>query len=368
MDCRRGWGTWSSSEVRGHPGIGSLVRPPDVVHGPMSPRASAIDLAAYEAGVLAGDRALLGRAITLVESGNPHHQALARRLLQRLLPHGGQALRVGISGVPGSGKSSLIDALGVKLLERGQRVAVLAVDPSSRVSKGSILGDKTRMQRLAADARAFVRPSPTAGTLGGVSRKTRETMAVCEAAGFDVLLVETVGVGQSEVLVSEMTDCFLVLMLAGAGDELQGIKRGILELADLLAVNKADGENLRAAQQARAEYEGALHLMRPANADWVPPVLCVSALSGAGLDELWAQIERFQRQAQASGAFEARRRSQRLQWMWSTVEDQLMADLRRDPAVAGCLPALERDVLDGRATPGLAASTILAAFGQGDGD
>jgi LAO/AO transport system kinase len=315
------------------------------------------------AGVRAGDRAALGRAITLVESNSPRHQAEAQDLLQRLAPWTGQARRIGISGVPGAGKSTFIDALGTWLCEQGRRVAVLAVDPSSRISGGSILGDKTRMPRLAVHPAAFIRPSPSSGSLGGVGRKTRESLACCEAAGYDVVLVETVGVGQSEVLVADMVDLFVVLLIAGAGDELQGIKRGILELAEIVAVNKADGENRTRAEAARLELEGALRFLQPTSPRWRTPALCVSAQDGTGLAELWAEAERHRRVLDEDGAIEERRRRQRLRWMWSMVEDQLQAALRAHPRVRGRLAGLEDDVLCGRLSPTLGARGLLEAFG-----
>ncbi len=330
---------------------------------PPTPRRRRLSIDDYVRGVLAGDRAILGRAITLVESNSPRHQAQAQQLLLQLLPHSGRAHRVGISGVPGAGKSTFIEALGCHLCDGGQRVAVLAVDPSSRVSGGSILGDKTRMQQLATHPGAFVRPSPSSGSLGGVGRKTRETMIVCEAAGYDIVLVETVGVGQSEVLVSDMVDFFLVLMIAGAGDELQGIKRGILELADLVAVNKADGDNVIKARRARQELETAAHFMQPVSQHWKPPVLCVSALEGTGLPQLWAQVQEHRQVLDGHGELATKRQRQRLRWMWAMVEQQLIASLRNHDQVQARLPALERDVLDGRLTPTLAARTLLERFG-----
>ena len=317
----------------------------------------------FTAGVLAGDRALLGRAITLVESSLPAHQRLAQELLHRLLPRTGGSQRVGITGTPGAGKSSFIDALGSRLTAGGQRVAVLAVDPSSARSGGSILGDKTRMARLATDERAFIRPSPSAGSLGGVSRRTRESLLLCEAAGYEVVLVETVGVGQSETLVAGMVDFFLVLMIAGAGDELQGIKRGIVEIADMIAINKADGDNLAAAQVARAEYESALHYMRPASPHWKPPVVTCSALSGAGLDELWDLVLKHRRLLEEAGAFATRRCEQQLAWMWEMVDRRLGESLRTHPAVLEALEALEKQVLEGACTPTWAAHRLLAIYG-----
>jgi LAO/AO transport system kinase len=321
-----------------------------------------LELDALEARVLAGDRAALGRAITLVESTAPRHQAMAQRLLLRLGPKAGHAHRVGITGVPGVGKSTFIEALGSNLTAAGHHVAVLAVDPTSSVTGGSILADKTRMQRLARDPRAFIRPSPSSGTLGGVTRTTRETMVVLEAAGFDVVLVETVGVGQSETLVHEMVDFFLVLMLAGAGDEFQGIKKGVLELADMLAVNKADGDNARAAQQAASGYRHALSLMTPSSPAWRPPVLTCSGLENQGLAELWAQVEAHRAALTATGELQARRRRQQLAWMWSMVQDRLLQRLHDSWAVRGLRPEVESQLLAGLLTPTQGAEALLAAF------
>jgi len=312
-------------------------------------------------GVLAGDRALLGRAITLAESRREDHQRLAQDLLTAVLPHTGHARRVGVTGVPGAGKSTLIDTLGTRLTARGHRVAVLAIDPSSRVSGGSILGDKTRMGRLGTDPNAFIRPSPNARTLGGVARKTREAMLLCEAAGHDVVIVETVGVGQSETVVADMVDVFLLLALGGAGDELQGIKRGVMELADVVAVNKADGANAPLAERAAAELRQALHYMRPPHPDWIVPVLTVSARDAVRLDELWAALEEHRAVLERSGDLQARRREQQLRWMWSLVEESLLQALRDDPAVAARLPELEAAVRDGRLPPTRAARELLDA-------
>jgi LAO/AO transport system kinase len=318
----------------------------------------------YVDGVLRGDRTVLGRAITLVESTRPEHRELAQEVLLRLLPHSGDAHRVGITGVPGAGKSTFIDALGTNLTSSGHRVAVLAVDPTSSRTGGSILGDRTRMHRLSTDSAAFIRPSPTAGTLGGVTRSTREAMVVVEAAGYDVVLVETVGVGQSETIVANMVDFFLVLMIAGAGDELQGIKRGVLELADMIAVNKADGDNEIRARAAAAEFQRALHLMQPASPNWIPPVLTCSALENVGLDTIWAQIELHRRTLTQSGELADKRTRQQIDWMWSTVDDRLRTALREHPAVRAVVPGLEDDVRLGRITPTLAADRIMAAFEQ----
>ena len=315
-------------------------------------------------GVLGGDRAAVGRAVTLVESNRYDHRAEARDLLDALAPHAVDAQRVGVTGVPGVGKSTFIEALGSSLTAVGHRVAVLAVDPTSTVTGGSILGDKTRMPRLSNDPSAFVRPSPSAGTLGGVTRTTRETVVVLEAAGHDVVLVETMGIGQSETVVAAMVDFFLVLMLPGAGDELQGIKKGVLELADMIAVNKADGENLPAARTAVRDYSAALRLTHPASPTWTPPVVTCSGLTGDGLDDLWGRILGHRSAMTASGEWEDRRRAQQLAWMWSMVEDRLLDSLRRDPAVLELLRTAEADVLEGRTTPAAAAERLLDAFGN----
>jgi LAO/AO transport system kinase len=320
-------------------------------------------LASLLDGVRNNDRAVLGRAITLVESNSPDDRDRAQELLTALLPSTGGARRIGISGVPGVGKSTFIESFGLRLVEAGHRVAVLAVDPSSSVSKGSILGDKTRMDRLAASDDAFIRPSPTGGSLGGVARKTREAILVCEAAGYDVVLVETVGVGQSETTVAEMVDFFLLLKLAGAGDELQGIKRGILELADLIAINKADGDNLQAAELARVEFERALQILRPEDEDsWTPRVVTSSGQSGAGLGEIWAIISQHRELLSANGELEKRRKRQLLGWMWSLVNDGLLSAVREHPEVAKTLADLEKAVLDGHTTATAAAERILNAF------
>lgn len=314
--------------------------------------------------VRSGDRAALGRAITLVESNRADHQAEAQDLLAALMPETGRAIRVGITGVPGAGKSTFIDALGTRLTARGHHVAVLAVDPTSGVSGGSILGDKTRMPRLAVDPQAFIRPSPSGGALGGVGRKTRESILVCEAAGYDVILVETVGVGQSETLVAGMVDCFLVLMLPGAGDELQGIKRGILELADLIAVNKADGDNGLRANAARSEVARAVHLLRPKQVDWRVPVVTCSGLTGAGIDRVWEHVLHHRQVMTASGTFDALRRRQLRDWMWAMIDEGVLASLRAHPEVAALLAEIEPAVVEGRVTPSLAAGRVLGAFGR----
>ncbi len=325
----------------------------------------ALKLKDYVAGVRSGDRAVLARAITLIESRKPEHRKLAQELLQALLPDTGAAHRIGITGVPGVGKSTLIDQLGSNLTAAGHKVAVLAVDPTSSRSGGSILGDKTRMGRLAQDANAYIRPSPTAGTLGGVTRTTRETMALMEAAGFDVVLVETVGVGQSEAAVAGMVDVFVALMLPGAGDELQGIKRGVVELADIIAVTKADGDNKERAQRAAAELQAALHILTPESPSWMPPVLTLSAKENRGLDALWAQIEAHRETLMGTGEFEARRRGQAVAWMHEMLEARLITALKSNAKVAKRLPALERAVRDGKLAPTLAVEEIATLIKLG---
>lgn len=311
--------------------------------------------------VRGGDRRALARAITRVESTKPEHQDEAQALLAELLPYTGKATRIGISGSPGVGKSTFIEAFGLHLVKEGHRVAVLAVDPSSPRSGGSILGDKTRMEELARNANAYIRPSPTAGTLGGVARRTREAGLVCEAAGFDVVLVETVGVGQSETAVADMVDVFLLILPPAGGDELQGLKKGIVELAHLVIVNKADGDLEAAAGRAVSEYRAALHLLRPAAAGWTPPILKVSALNRKGMDEVWKAIERFTATL-GPARLKANRAAQAKAWMWREIEEGLLGLLRQNPAVAHKLPELEKKVLQGLMTPAAAARTILDAF------
>jgi GTPase len=306
-----------------------------------------------------GDRAALARAITLVESRRSDHRRMAQALIQTLAPDAGAAMRVGVTGVPGVGKSTLIDALGSNLTAGGHRIAVLAVDPSSKSSGGSILGDKTRMARLAVDPNAYVRPSPAAGTLGGVAARTREAMILCEAAGFDILLIETVGVGQSETAVADMTDFFLVLTLPGAGDELQGIKKGIIEQADMVAVNKADVDPARA-RQAAAEYGSALRILAPASPDWTPPVMLVSGLANQGLAEMWGEIERHRTVLSASGELMRKRARQQIKWMWALLEERLMRQALDNGAVKAKLAEIERAVGQGALAPEAAAEQILA--------
>ena len=318
----------------------------------------------YIDGVLSGDRARLAQAITLIESRNADHQHMAQDMLVQLLPKTGNSLRVGISGLPGAGKSTFIDAFGTMLTGQGHKVAVLAVDPTSSRTGGSILGDKTRMSRLAQDPHAFIRPSPTGGALGGVARATREAILVCEAAGFDIILVETVGVGQSEITVSEMIDFFLVLMIAGGGDELQGIKKGVIEIADMIAITKADGDNETRAKLAAADYQHAMRIITPASPTWTPPVVTVSAVENRGLDALWDKIQQHKKLISDSGEHEKKRQDQMIRWMWAMAEDRIMSNLRSAPRVKELVPMLERDISAGKLTPALAVEKILKAFGM----
>jgi LAO/AO transport system kinase len=329
--------------------------------------ASHKDLHATVKAVIAGDRVALGRAITLIESAKPEDQASAQKLLEALLPHTGNAMRVGISGVPGAGKSTLIDQLGLNLVAKGKKVAVLAVDPTSTRSGGSILGDKTRMGRLASEHGAFIRPSPAGDSLGGVTKTTRETIALVEAAGYDVVLVETVGVGQSETAVSNMVDVFVVVGIPGAGDELQGIKRGLLELADVIAVNKADGDQVERANRAAVEYRTALHILAAGNPNWSPVVLTVSARDNAGLDELWEKVEERHAALGSSGALQARRAEQAVSWMREIFEQRLLAAFKGGKEVSRRWSDMERKVRAGEITPTAAAEKLgrLAGIGEG---
>jgi LAO/AO transport system kinase len=321
------------------------------------------DTASLARRIRDGDRATLARAITLIESKRADHRKSAQRLVQDLLPHTGNAIRVGITGAPGVGKSTTIDTLGTHLTAKGHKVAVLAVDPSSTRTGGSILGDKTRMAKLATDPSAYVRPSPSSGTLGGVAAKTRETMLLCEAADYDVILVETVGIGQSETAVADMSDFFLALMLPGAGDELQGIKKGVVELADMIAVNKADGDNIKRARSAAAEYRAALHILTPRSPNWTPPVVTYSGLTGDGVPELWAQVELHHTRLGGTGELAELRRQQQVKWLWSMLEDRVFSKLRADAGLRAKVPQLEAAVAAGTLSPNLAVEEIAAALG-----
>ncbi|WP_205202690.1 methylmalonyl Co-A mutase-associated GTPase MeaB [Azonexus hydrophilus] len=309
-------------------------------------------------GVLAGQRRALAKSITLIESTRGDHQTRAHAVLNALLPHTGGAIRIGISGVPGAGKSTFIEALGVWLIEQGKKLAVLAIDPSSSVTGGSILGDKTRMELLSQREEAFIRPSPSAGSLGGVAEKTREAMLLCEAAGYDVIIVETVGVGQSETTVAGMVDMFCLLQLPNAGDDLQAIKKGIVEIADMVVINKADIDP-QATAVVRAQWRNALHMLRPASQHWAPPVISLSALRKAGIAEFWAEVEKFRAALEASGEFASKRQHQALAWMWQMIDAGLRQHFRQHPAVRRNLPALAAAVETGRTTPAAAAYTLL---------
>lgn len=350
----------------GAPGFATSVlqgiRPTGVAKAaPAVARRRSLTVGEYAEGVLARDPTILGRAITLVESNAPAHQAQAQELLARLLPHTGNAHRIGITGIPGAGKSTFIEAFGCYLTDAGKRVAVLAIDPSSTVTGGSILGDKVRMEKLCQRRNAFIRPSPSGGSLGGVARKTREAILVCEAAGFDVVIVETVGVGQNEVSVRSMVDFFLVLMIAGAGDEMQGIKKGIIELADALVINKADGENRPRATAAQAEMRRVLHYLHRATPGWETPALLASALTGDGVPEVWRMTEEFFTHVRATGELTSRRRAQAVEWMHALIGESLRTRFYESAAVKSKLPTIERAVADGRMPALAAAIEILRA-------
>jgi LAO/AO transport system kinase len=327
-----------------------------------NPRRRQLSVEEHVEGVLNGDRTILARTITLVESNSAAHMEKAQEVLKHLIPHTGNSIRVGITGVPGVGKSSFIEALGTFLCDREHKLAVMAVDPTSSVTRGSILGDKTRMENLSRNPRAFIRPSPTGGTLGGVTRKSRETILVCEAAGFDVILVETVGVGQSEVTVRSMVDFFLLLMLTGAGDELQGIKKGVIELADALLINKADGENKLRAQTARSEYNRALHYLAPATEGWKTRAYTCSAMTGEGIENIWDVIQTFRQQTGDSGVFDKRRKNQTLDWVYSMVEEHLRSRFFNHPGVKAERPQVEHAVVEGTMPATVAAQELLQTF------
>ena len=316
----------------------------------------------YIEGILSGDRSLLGQAITVIESAHSEHQDLAREIIGGCLPDSGNSVRIGITGVPGVGKSTFIEALGKNITASGKKLAVLAIDPSSERSGGSILGDKTRMEDLSADPHAFIRPSPSGGSLGGVARKTRESIILCEAAGYDVIFIETVGVGQSETMVHSMVDFFLLLMLAGAGDELQGIKRGIMEMADAIAITKADGSNLEKAERAKSEYQNALHLFPASESGWTPRVVCSSALENSGLDTLWEMIGEYLDLTDKNNYFTTRRARQSRYWMYEFIHETLRADFYGHSEVRQNLDRLEREVLEGRISSFHAAMEILELY------
>ena len=318
----------------------------------------------YVDGVLNCDRALLAQAITLIESLNDDHRATADAVLNELLIQKQDSIRIGITGVPGVGKSTFIESFGKQLTSLDHKVAVLAVDPTSSRTGGSILGDKTRMQELSRDKNAFIRPSPTSGTLGGVTRVTRETIILCEAAGFDVILVETVGVGQSEIMVSQMVDFFLALMLPGAGDELQGIKKGILEIADMIAVNKADGEMKNAANRAVMEYQHALDILNPKSANWKPRSLSCSAYTGDGLVAIWETICGYKRLLKDAGEWQEKRKSQQVEWMWAIIRERILSKIETNEKVQSLVPQLELQVAESKLTPALAALEILTVIGN----
>jgi LAO/AO transport system kinase len=313
----------------------------------------------YVQGVLKCDRRVLAKTITLIESSLSAHQDLARTIIDLLLPYTGKAIRLGITGVPGVGKSTFIESLGTMLVKKEHRVAVLAVDPSSKRSGGSVLADKTRMEKLAIEENAFIRPSPSRGTLGGVARKTRETMIVCEAAGFDIMIVETVGVGQSETTVASMVDFFLLLMISGAGDELQGIKKGVFELADAVAVNKADGDNVERAEMDRKQYETALHFLAPSSSNWTPPVLTCSAIEMTGIDIIWESVLAHHKRLTLTGELQANRKKQAVDWMWSLVKEGLKERFYQNPDVNKLLPEILNEVESGRTASTLAADRLL---------
>ncbi|HON18835.1 MAG TPA: methylmalonyl Co-A mutase-associated GTPase MeaB [Salinivirgaceae bacterium] len=337
---------------------------PEIEKGGRRKRKRILTPEEYFQGIVSGDRIILSMAITMVESSLPEHQEVARQIIEKCLPHSGNSLRIGITGVPGVGKSTFIEALGTEVTHRGRKLAVLAVDPSSERSKGSILGDKTRMEKLTNNPDAFIRPSPSAGSLGGVARKTRETIILVEAAGFNTVFVETVGVGQSEVAVHSMVDFFLLLMLAGAGDELQGIKRGIMEMADLLIINKADGNNLEKARMAQTEYSGALHLFPRKPSGWVPKALTASALYNTGIDQIWENILQYEKLTCDNNYFHQNRQQQSKFWMYETINDTLRQSFYQNPEISQLLADFETLVIQNRLSPFEAANRLLDVYRQ----
>jgi len=321
-----------------------------------------LDIKDYVIGVLENERTILARTITLIESNSYQHNETAQKVLKEILPFSGNSLRIGVTGFPGAGKSSLIETLGLYLIKQGHKVAVLAIDPSSTVTKGSILGDKTRMEKLSREENCFIRPSPSSGTLGGVARKTRETMLVCEAAGYDVILIETVGVGQSETTVRSMVDFFLLIMIAGAGDELQGIKKGVIELADALLINKADGDNKPRALLTKADFSMALHYIQPATRGWKTEAYTASALTGEGIPELWEVVEKFKENVISSGVFPDRRKNQTLEWMIKMIDETLLTDFYENEIIKKKLKDIKRQVLDGVILPTEGAEEMMKLY------
>ncbi|ULB34562.1 MULTISPECIES: methylmalonyl Co-A mutase-associated GTPase MeaB [Proteiniphilum] len=342
-----------------------ISRPPSVNPYMKKPlRSSTLSVTEYVEGILSGDRVILSRAVTLVESSRPEHQDMAQAIIEKCLPYAGNSIRVGITGVPGAGKSTSIDAFGIHLLKNGHKLAVLAIDPSSERSKGSILGDKTRMEKLSREHDAFIRPSPSAGSLGGVARKTRESIILCEAAGFDYLFVETVGVGQSETAVHSMVDFFLLIQLAGTGDELQGIKRGIMEMADGIVINKADGDNIDKAKMAQRQLKNALHLYPVPESGWIPEVLTYSGFYDIGIDEVWDMVHRYVDFVKLNGYFDRKRKEQAKFWMFESINEQLRNGFYRDPEIAKLLSDLEKEVLCDRKSSFVAAKEALDRYYQ----
>jgi LAO/AO transport system kinase len=351
--------SWDESHLSVIPGVEPQ---PSVVTPKVAARRRRLSFNEYVQGIFRGDRMILAKAITLIESARPEDNELAQEIIQACVPKAGNSLRIGITGVPGAGKSTFLEALGTRLAERGMKLAVLAVDPSSERSGGSILGDKTRMEKLSGCENAFIRPSPSGGSLGGVARRTRETMILCEAAGFRTIFVETVGVGQSETLVHGMVDFFLLLMIAGAGDELQGIKRGIIEMADMMAINKAEDDNLPRAQAAQQEYASALHMFPLRSDGWLPPVQICSSRTGAGIMDIWETIKSFESRTKKNGSFDANRRSQRMQWLTHTIENSLVRDFWNDPRIKEQLDAMRDRIESGDLYTGRAARSLMKIF------